>query len=112
MKGYYDLLIFQVKVDLTYFFLMFYGSLFSITFISCILSKNTREEFTKLINENIVLLGIIGVVVSLPIVILHNKWDNFYACVVSAFAWMGLFKNFSRMLNIPILEKYRKKKIE
>ena len=90
---------------------MFYGSLFSITFCTCILSINTREQFAKLMNENIVLLGIIGVIVSLPVVILHNKWDNFYASVVSALAWMGLLKNFIRMLNIPILEKNRNKKL-
>ena len=95
------------KVDLTFFFLLFYGGICCLTFFACVVSKNARQGIIKITKEDIILLGFIGIVISLPIVILHNKWDNFYAIIVSVFAWMGLLKNFTRILNLGYLQKYQ-----
>tara|TARA_B100001758_G_C18116942_1_gene456619 strand:+ start:70 stop:432 length:363 start_codon:yes stop_codon:yes gene_type:complete len=90
---------------------MYFGGICTLIFFACIISKNTRKAIVKLTNENIVLLGLIGIFISFPIVILHNKWDNFYAIIVSVFAWLGLLKNFSRILNFPSMQKYRNEKL-
>lgn len=90
---------------------MFYGGICFLIFLAFVISKNARLEFIKIMKEDIVLLGFIGVLISLPIVILHNKWDNFYAITVSVLAWMGLLKNFTRILNLSNMKKYRDEKL-
>tara|TARA_Y100000766_G_C18753676_1_gene529803 strand:+ start:555 stop:881 length:327 start_codon:yes stop_codon:yes gene_type:complete len=74
-----------------------------------VISKNTRKEVEKLEKENLTLLGLFSLCIGLPIIIIHNIWEDAYTITVSVFGWLIVLKGFFRILNIKSLNNTRDK---
>ncbi|MDC1025005.1 hypothetical protein OAR04_03665 [Flavobacteriales bacterium] len=94
-------------MNYTCFFLYFLGGLI---FLSCSAMAITKDCRTKLINiekDNSEILGLFTLLIGLPMIILHNIWEDSITIVVSVFGWLIVVKGFFRLLNIQSINKLR-----
>ena len=80
-----------------------------LTGLVMILSKSSRDEIIITTNNHSVLIGLICLLVGLPIIILHNIWEDPWGIVVTLMGWLTVIKGVVKMLNYSKINRIRER---
>ena len=81
-------------MDYTIFFLKFFGYFYLSFFVAFLLNKKLQETMISVIKDDVALfcLSISTLIMSIPVVVLHNIWDFNIVGLVTLIGWGGLLK--------------------